>query len=337
MRCGYTLFAFFFVTQKTTTMAEASSTSIQGDDGDRLHYQDEEDQEQELQPQTQDPHKLPSPDNYSPTHHYGQIIDQDEAEVQSLVSSTIHSERGGGGRFGRRLTFDDELEDDEYYDDHEAGCCKGFRCLTIAMILVLMAATLALLLPIEAPRLAAFRRWRRHHQLPIEFDCPAPLVDNKAAANFVSGGDEKDKSTKEYDTLYQQITENITHYLHHFRTENYDDWVYSYEYVKNQSRPFKAQYFAPNLKNNDVIFESACGVGLNLYMTLEILQEFGIENLVVYGTDYLKLSTTKATVLFEQAPPAESELGIICPSGDSTHLDFVPSNAFDLAYTGYIR
>jgi hypothetical protein len=312
-------------------MAEASSstttttTTLQGDDGDRFHYQDEEDQEQ-LQPQN---HTRPSPDNYSAAHHYGQI-DQDEAEVQSLVSSTILS--GGEGRFGRRLTFDEEL-DDEYYDDHEAGCCKGFRCLTVAMILVLTAATLALLLPIEAPRLAAFRRWRRHHQLPIEFDCPTRV--DKVAANFVGGGDEND-STKEYDTLYQQITENITHYLHHFRTENYDEWGYSYEYVKNQSRPFKAKYFLPNLKNNDIIFESACGSGLNLYLTLEILEEFGIENLVVYGNDYLELSATKATVLFEQAPPAESELGIICPS-DSTHLDFVPSNAFDLAYTGYIR
>ncbi len=121
-----------------------------------------------------------------------------------------------------------------------------------------------------------------------------------------------------------------------FRETNFDDWDRTYEQVKNGMYHWKSTRFTP-LESGDSIYESACGIGLNLYMTLEILQETrNITHLVVYGNEYLKISADKANAVMEQIAPAEATKGVICP-GDSTDLPFVPSNAFDLVYTGYLR
>ncbi len=44
-------------------------------------------------------------------------------------------------------------------------------------------------------------------------------------------------------------------------------------------------------------------------------------------------SANKANTMLDHG---HGRKGMICP-GDSTNLDFVPSNAFDLVYAGYIR
>jgi hypothetical protein len=90
------------------------------------------------------------------------------------------------------------------------------------------------------------------------------------------------------------------------------------------------------LKDGDSIYESACGIGLNLYLTLEILHEVnGIKSLKVYGSEIVEASAAYANFLFDEAPPFHSKKGTICV-GDSTNLSFVPSGFFDMAYTGYL-
>jgi hypothetical protein len=64
---------------------------------------------------------------------------------------------------------------------------------------------------------------------------------------------------------------------------------HSYEELKEAKRFFKTNYFAPYLETGATIFESAVGIGLNMYIALEILNEVkGIEYIVVYGNEYGK-------------------------------------------------
>lgn len=139
-----------------------------------------------------------------------------------------------------------------------------------------------------------------------------------------------------YGYATDALPTNINDFLGTFRTKTYDDWVRTYEQMKTGMYDWKTKYFAPNLNDGDSIYESACGIGLNLYLTLEILNEVkGLESLVLYGNDIVEASTQYANYLFEKAPPFGSKKGTIC-TGDSDNLDFVPSDAFDFVYTGFI-
>ena len=162
----------------------------------------------------------------------------------------------------------------------------------------------------------------------LTYECPssAKMADSVGVSHFEQAYI-KSKSQKE-------LNSNMTQFLKTFRTDKFDDWGYTYERYKAHMQPWKQKYYAPNLKSGQSIYESACGIGLNLYMTLEILQDAGITNLVVYGNEYIPVSADKANYIFDHAAPAASKKGMLC-AGDSTDLSFVPSNAFDLVFTGY--
>jgi hypothetical protein len=131
---------------------------------------------------------------------------------------------------------------------------------------------------------------------------------------------------------------NLTEFVSgDFRTSVYDHWGHTYDETKANLLDWKVHYFAPYLADGSSIFESACGIGLNLYLTLELLQEeAGIEHVVVYGNAYVEASTKTANQLFDRLPPAHAPKGRLC-TGDSTDLSYIPSDSFDLVYTGYIR
>lgn len=141
---------------------------------------------------------------------------------------------------------------------------------------------------------------------------------------------------QEYERVTNKIKTNLTEYMQTFRNSSFDSWGRTYDRVKRGMYPWKKAKFAPHLNNGDSIYESACGIGMNLYMTLEILNEIkNIETLVVYGNEYVALSAEVANAVFDENPPFGARKGTICP-GDSANIDFVPSNSFDLVYTGYI-
>lgn len=92
----------------------------------------------------------------------------------------------------------------------------------------------------------------------------------------------------------------------------------------------------PYLKSGDHIYESACGSGINLLLTAEILLENNISSIVVNGNDYLEQSIRLANQIWNLKAVTEvAKKGVLC-RGDSTNLSFVPSAMFDLVYTGYI-
>jgi hypothetical protein len=162
----------------------------------------------------------------------------------------------------------------------------------------------------------------------VQFACPA---DEKRAENYDSSFEEG------YAKVSENITHNMTEYLHHFRNSLFDEWGRTYEEVKHNYYSWKSTQFAPYLNNGSTIYESACGIGLNLYLTLEILHEVkGIEGITVYGNEYVDASTILANEVYDQIPPFGALKGTIC-TADSSDLSFVPDNMFDLVFTGYTR
>ena len=167
------------------------------------------------------------------------------------------------------------------------------------------------------------------------FQCP---VQKKMAENIAT-------APIEHATWYEAVSQrlNFSEYLQSFRDTEFDNWGHSFEEVKQSMYPWKSQRFVQGLKSGDAVYESACGIGMNLYMTLEILQQVAdIHNITVYGNEYVPESVDIARAIAagtREHPtsylPAGGRLGTIC-AADSTQLDFVPSNTFDLVYTGYI-
>ena len=163
-----------------------------------------------------------------------------------------------------------------------------------------------------------------------QFTCPREV---KRAENF------DDQSFEEvYTNVSQRIMEaNISSYLEGFREASFDGWDETYEEVKEGLHDWKVKHFAKYLKDGDSVYESACGIGLNLFLTLEIMQEvMQLKDIKVYGNEYVEESAELANNILDYLlPQANASKGVIC-QGDSTDLHFVPSNSFDLVYTGYV-
>jgi hypothetical protein len=115
-----------------------------------------------------------------------------------------------------------------------------------------------------------------------------------------------------------------------------DGWSRNYNILKKTKGKFVIDHFS-ELKPGDKIFESACGVGLNLFMKAELLKERkGIHGLEFYGIEYRQVAADQAfDFLSQMLPSLGSKLGSICKA-DATDLSFIPDEYFDLAYTGYI-
>ena len=139
-----------------------------------------------------------------------------------------------------------------------------------------------------------------------------------------------------YENAAKALPTNMTEFLIKLGTIQFDGWKGTYEHIKATMYPWKVQQFVPHLQDGDSIYESAAGIGLNLYLTLEILYQVkGVTNIRVYGNDYYATSVDKANQIFDEIPPAKAKRGVLCPA-DSVNLFFVPSNAFDLTFTGFI-
>ena len=154
----------------------------------------------------------------------------------------------------------------------------------------------------------------------------------------------KTPTNEDFEIEYAAVSRNMTtdkdEFLRTFRTKGYDEWATTFEKNKKDMFDFKAKFFGPYLKPGSKLYESACGIGLNLLMTLEILQELPYSEsgtgITVYGNEYVKESVEQSeTVLGEGVLPDGNHKGVIC-TGDSTNLSHVPPNSFDLVFCGYI-
>jgi len=169
--------------------------------------------------------------------------------------------------------------------------------------------------------------------LPVSYECPGDDANAEDAKNKTRSWN----TWADFGSLHEEILTNMTEYLKTFRDSEFDANSFTYNEYKDAMRPFKSRYFSKHLqgKENPTLYESAHGVGMNLLMTLEILEEQGIEGVNVYGNEYVDASTIKARHVLDSLPVANSSRGMIC-TADSTDLSFVPEEAFDVVYTGYI-
>lgn len=206
-------------------------------------------------------------------------------------------------------------DDDRNMDEEDEAVLRRVFAIACLLLLFLAALTCFSKTVIPEPR--------------ARYSCPKHPVT--IAANDIP------LENAEYERVTNQIKTNMTHYMKTFQNSSFDAWGRTYERVKEGMYHWKSTRFAPFLENGDSIYESACGIGMNLYMTLEILNEVkGLESLVVYGNEYVSVSAEVANVVFDpKNAPFKAVKGTICP-GDSANINFVPSNSFDLVYTGYI-
>lgn len=162
---------------------------------------------------------------------------------------------------------------------------------------------------------------------PVHFACPSHV---HKSANDISS------ENQEYERVTNEIMRNMTGYLQTFSNSTFDSWGRTYERVKRGMYHWKRTRVAPFVENGDSIYESACGIGMNLRMTLEILHEVrGIDFLRIYGNEYVPLSAQVANRIWDEHALWKAQKGTIC-AADSAILDFVPSDSFHLVYTGYI-
>ena len=130
--------------------------------------------------------------------------------------------------------------------------------------------------------------------------CPC---DNRSVESEVPEGRHQG-----YATSNTQIEGNVEKYLDVYQDVKYDDWGRSYREVRRSMMNWK-ELVLGNLESNALIYESACGIGMNLFMTLDVAEGLGLSNLTIFGAR--------------------------CRS-NSISLDYIPPDTFDLVFTGYI-
>jgi hypothetical protein len=246
--------------------------------------------------------------------------DAHDDEIHNLVSLS-------GARLKHPLELERRLDNP---NNHQRGT-KNRYCRGLAVASVLLAMTVMAVVPPSNKDTKISHNKEKNNKnvdLPITYSCPVKV-------ETLSEYDARD-----YGEVAETMIFNMTEYIQRFPKEEYDNWGYTYNELKEAIRPFKSKYYPTYLANDKKslsIYESACGVGLNLFMTLEILEEAGIHDVTVYGNEYLDISTKRANALFDShATPGNSHKGIIC-HGDSTKLEkFVPADSMDLVFTGYI-
>jgi hypothetical protein len=168
-------------------------------------------------------------------------------------------------------------------------------------------------------------------KLAIEFECPS-------SATMMVGKSQNDNPDA-FRYYLDDVRNNSGKNLQAQRDSVYDSWFITQEDMTRILKPWKTEIFVPNVQSGDSIYESACGTGINLLLTSQLLSEHGISNLKVYGNDYLDASVDAANRIWdgpEIASLTNHARKIAICQGDSANLTAIPSNSFDLVYTGYL-
>lgn len=255
------------------------------------------------------------------------VATSDESDYDELSQSQRHD------RWRRGILRNTNNSQEYSYDyiDENVYVGRGFSCLIptgkvrLLIAVFLVASIMVVFIPRqkETKDNVMVRKFKGSPQL----QCPEEQSLPPAHVFYTNTS-----------SVIQAITNDFDSYKENFRSLEYRDWGISYSAVKEAVRPWKKEKFAANLKNGDSIFESGCGVGLNLIMTLEILQEEDIRDIHLYGStfgDDSAASYLLDSVLTEKEAVGSGKRGVIC-SANSVDLSFVPENSFDLVFTGRI-
>jgi hypothetical protein len=176
----------------------------------------------------------------------------------------------------------------------------------------------------------------------VAWTCPASstllrdsMTEESIAAN-TDAGRNHEGSFDEYVVPVRDQRAHLESFLVNYRNSTYDAWGLTYEQVLEGMRSWKETHVVPNVQSGDDIYESACGIGLNLVMTMELLHGHGIDNVRLFGNEVLPESADLANlVLPALLPPFGSATSMVC-AGDSTNLSHVPTGSVDLVLCGYM-
>jgi hypothetical protein len=292
--------------------------------------------------------------------------DDDDEEDQSLTGGGGGNRRGGAAAAGwGRRRFLRTVSHDEYeYDyivngDGDLDRVSFFvptRKVVILVCFFVVGSILAIFIPKQRDETTAVRKYKGSPQ----FVCPAVVV---SSSNPVTGTGEDSTSgilavsSKRSITPFHVFPDyrNNTDFMNplmagesnlttaYFEEREYMDWNRTYSQVREGMRHWKVSRYLPNLKTGDSIFESGCGIGLNLLLTLEILstENRNLRDLHLYGTDFGASAAGLANVLLDTVLVGDDNYvgsgrrGIVC-AADSTKLQFIPDNAFELVFASHI-
>jgi hypothetical protein len=176
----------------------------------------------------------------------------------------------------------------------------------------------------------------------MAWTCPASstLLRDSTTEESIAGntdaGRNHEGSFDEYVVPVREQRAHLESFIDKYRNSTYDAWGFTYEQVLEGMRSWKEQHVVPNVQSGDDVYESACGIGLNLVMTAELLHAHGIDNVRLFGNEVLPESADLANlVLPALLPPFGSPNSMVC-AGDSTNLSHVPTGSMDLVFCGYM-
>lgn len=202
-------------------------------------------------------------------------------------------------------------------------CCDRSPKLILAVLGLLGTLGIVLL----------FTPLRKSSNKPTESSSPSPPISFACPTSVKPPLNERDDNFDFYVENDAQIANNLTH----FRDFLYDVYPENYRYIKSELKDWKKQYFCGNLNSGDSIYESASGVGLNLFMTLEIVEDVcGLNSISIYGNDYVQESIDLAEKMYSSVLFGRAKSYHFCRA-DSADLSHIPSGTFDLVYTGYLE
>jgi len=280
-------------------------------------------------------------------HHHGGIsggiwrnTSAEEYEYDYIDEDGIFMP-GGGGHRGNR--------------GHSWWCSKSTRSLLYSpKLLCLIAAflivsLLAIFLPDQPQETQGDPPVVRKYKGAPQYSCPAAPTDETTASTTTtttttsSGNNYVIPKYQNNSTFLLNLADNLTTtYTQTFRDLEFRDWNKTFSEVKESLVHWKTSRFVPNLKTGDSIFESGCGIGLGLLMTLEILQEQNknLRDLHLYGSDASAAATNAGNVVLDKILGGEADVGggkrgVLC-AADATHLDFIPSDTFDLVFSSRV-
>ncbi|KAG7349205.1 hypothetical protein IV203_011802 [Nitzschia inconspicua] len=214
--------------------------------------------------------------------------------------------------------------DEESKAHHGHRICWFLRLMGVLSILCAMTTYLAMelwLRPEDYNYVTNINTQKLDRAIDNNFwnDLQCPILDSTHAAHDVF---------QERDKFVGQKLQSST---------PLPDWNnQTYDKVKSALYPWKMSHVVPYLQNGSSVYVSGTGTGVALYMTVDTVhQETNISGLTLFGNDWHLDNVVTTTKLLETAP------GYLSPSticqADSTNLSHVPSDAFDMVYTGSLQ
>jgi len=236
------------------------------------------------------------------------------------------------------------IDDDDDDDDHRFSWWRSPKllCLIAAFLIVSLVAIYAPDQPQETEDSPVVPKYKGAPQ----YTCPAASSssNNNNMDDYNSQTIPKYQNDSEFMQDLAGDPQNLTTYAETFRDLEFRDWGKTYHEVKGSLVHWKESRFVPNLKTGDSIFESGCGIGLSLYMTLEILQEQTSKNLRdlhLYGSDVSSVVAGTANLVLDKILSGESvgggKRGVICAADSIQLSDFIPKDTFDLVFSSRIQ